>query len=248
MELSTGLLVLVALGLVAALAYATRGRWQSRGSRKRRSSTNRVLDNVDTVAGWPSHATRLLTPRQRDAFEILRKALPDYMVLTQVPVARFIRVPTRLSYSEWMRRVGNVCVDLLVCDPQSAVVAVIDVRDPDRAESDRSRKRRTRVQRVMKAAGVAHHVWSDEMLPDPTAVRKAIVRDQDHSRPSGHPPAAQGERAHYGPSSNPITIPMGDEFEDPMAPPQSSWFDELHATRPLQFEDTRPRDGSRHRR
>jgi len=247
MELSTGLLILIGLGLAAAVAYATRGRWQRKG-RKRRAGTNRILDNVDTIAGWPSHATRLLTPRQRDAFEILRKALPDYMVLTQVPVARFIRVPTRLSYSEWMRRVGNVCVDLLVCDPQSVIVAVIDVRDPLRPENDRSRKRRARVQRVMKAAGVAHHVWSDELLPDPAAVRKAIVRDQEHSQPSGHPPVEHGDRVHYHPGSNPITIPMGgDEFEDPMAPPQSSWFDELHATRPVPFENTRPRDDHRHR-
>ena len=248
MELSTGLLVLIALGL-AALAYATRERWQRKG-RKRKSGSNRILDNVDTVAGWPAHATRLLTPRQRDAFEILRKALPDYMVLTQVPVARFIRVPTRLSYSEWMRRVGNVCVDLLVCDPQSSIVAVIEIRDPDRPDNERSRKRRARVQRVLKAAGVMHHVWGDEMLPDPAAVRKAIVQDREHSS-RAKPQQEQDTQGtiHYTPGSNPITIPMGgDEFdEDPMAPPRSSWFDDLHATRPLQFEDTRPRDGSKHR-
>jgi hypothetical protein len=219
--------------------------WQRRGSgvaRRRHAGghSNRILDGIDTVAGWVPQPTRLLTPRHRDALEVLRRALPDHFVLAQVPIARFVRVPTRLSYSEWMRRIGHVCVDLMVCDLSSGVIAVIDVRDPGRSETERTRKRRGRVERVMQAAGIPVYVWGDAMLPDPAAVRKALVKENPEIPPWNPAPPLTETFAQAEPNSNPITIPMGDEFEDPMAPPMSSWFDELHSTRPVQFDD-RPR-------
>ena len=58
----------------------------------------------------------------------MRKAMPRQLVLAQVPLARFISVPTRHSYSDWLTRVGRLTVDLLVCDKSSRVVAVVDIR------------------------------------------------------------------------------------------------------------------------
>lgn len=228
------------LGIVIVLGFAVWQRWGPSGTRRRRPGghSNRILDAVDTVSGWVPQRTRLLTPRHRDALEILRRALPDHFVLAQVPIARFVRVPTRLSYSEWMRRIGHVCVDLMVCDLSSGVIAVIDVRDPGRSETDRARKRRSRVERVMQAAGIPVHIWADAMLPDPAAVRKALVKENPEIPPWNPAPPLTETFAHAElNSNNPITIPMGDEFEDPMAPPMSSWFDELHSTRPVQFDD-----------
>lgn len=229
------------LGLVMVLLFWGWQRHALGVGRKRRpgghGGSNRILDGVDTVAGWVPQRTRLLTPRHRDALEILRRALPDHFVLAQVPIARFVRVPTRLSYSEWMRRIGHVCVDLMVCDLSSGVIAVIEVRDPGRSDTERTRKRRGRVERVMEAAGIPVHVWGDAMLPDPAAVRKALVKENPDIPPWHPVPPLVEVLAHAEPNNNPITIPMGDEFEDPMAPPMSSWFDELHSTRPVQFDD-----------
>ena len=45
-------------------------------------------------------------PAERLAYSTLKLALPGYMILSQVPIARFIDVPKRNSYGEWMRRVG----------------------------------------------------------------------------------------------------------------------------------------------
>ena len=70
-------------------------------------------------------ATRVLTAAERQAFEILRTALPAHIVLAQVPLARFIKVPTRNSYAEWLRRAGHLSADLVVCDRHSQVVAVV---------------------------------------------------------------------------------------------------------------------------
>ena len=110
-----------------------------------------------------------------EGHELLRRAVPGYMVLAQVPLSRFVRVPTRHSYSEWLHRVGALSADLLVCDTGSRVLAVIDVRATD--ESSRSRRRHERLARVLPAAGVRVHVWREGHLASPAEVRTALAHD-----------------------------------------------------------------------
>ena len=87
-------------------------------------------ERLDTLAGWPPEPTRILRSSERLAFSTLKLALPGYLILAQVPLARFLSVPKRNSYAEWMRRLGNQCVDFVVCDVTSQVVAVVEVRPP----------------------------------------------------------------------------------------------------------------------
>ncbi|MEY4748506.1 MAG: hypothetical protein RIQ60_720 [Pseudomonadota bacterium] len=143
------------------------------------------------------------------------------MVLAQVPLARFLRVPTRLSYVEWLRRIGHVCIDLVVCDPASNVIAVIEVREAETVENDKARKRRMRVERVLRAAGIPLHVWSEAWLPDPLAVRRLLVPSENAV-----------------PLSEAATSDMGDTHPQELDPPRTSWFDDLNATRPAGLDDT----------
>lgn len=124
---------------------------------------------------WEPGSTRLLTHAEREAYHLLRKALPDHVILAQVPVARFIKVPTRNSYAEWLRRVGSLCVDLVVCDMASHVLAVVEIRQPAAQETDRTRRRHTRMDKVLRAAHIPVHVWLEASLPDPLHVREAIL-------------------------------------------------------------------------
>ena len=64
-------------------------------------------ERLDTLAGWPPEPTRILRSSERLAFSTLKLALPGYLILAQVPLARFLTVPKRNSYAEWMRRLGN---------------------------------------------------------------------------------------------------------------------------------------------
>lgn len=134
-----------------------------------------VRDSLDTVQDWPPEPARVMTVQERQSYELLRRALPGYMVLAQVPLSRFVRVPTRHSYTEWLQRVGSLSADLLVCDTGSRVLAVIDVRATE--ESDRSRRRHERLARVLRAAGVRVHVWREGQLPSPAEVRTALAHD-----------------------------------------------------------------------
>lgn len=138
-------------------------------------SGERTPDQLDTLIDWEPVATRVLTTNEREAWHVLRKALPDHMVLGQVPVARFIKVPTRNPYSEWLRRVGSLCADLVVCDAQSQVIAVVEVRQPASKENERARRRHARMDRVLDGARIPVHVWLEGALPGPVVAREAIL-------------------------------------------------------------------------
>ncbi len=126
----------------------------------------------DTVMGWPPEAARVLTITERQAYDLLRRAMPGFLVLAQVPLSRFIRVPSRHSYGEWLQRVGALNADLLLCDAGSKVLAVIDIRSPQ--ESERARRRHERMARVLRRAGIQVFAWREGELPAVVEVRHAM--------------------------------------------------------------------------
>lgn len=162
------------LGLGAAWWFrqqAVSGSQDKTGRGKRRTPD----EALDTLAAWEPMATRVLTTAERDAYMVLRKALPDHIVLAQVPLARFIKVPTRNSYAEWLRRAGSLCADLVVCDAASQVIAVVEIRQPASREKERTARRHTRMDRVLTAARIPVHVWLEDALPGHAMAREAIL-------------------------------------------------------------------------
>ena len=152
--MSTELLLLLALAaiVVAGVGYLQMQRRRSAKDGEAQAKRDRERDNLDTVAAWPPEVTRLLTAGERAAHETLVRALPECMIFSQVPLARFIRVPRRHSYAEWLTRVGHLCADLVICDRSTLVIGVVlltSVRSSERAE-----RRRSRMTRVLKAGGV----------------------------------------------------------------------------------------------
>jgi hypothetical protein len=125
---------------------------------------------LDTVQAWPPQAVRVMTLGERQAFETLRRALPGHVVLAQVPLSRFISVPTRHPYNLWLQRAGRLAVDLLVCDFSSRAVAAVEVRTAE--ESSRAAKRHQRLAEVLRAAGVTVHEWDEDNLPTIAEVRE----------------------------------------------------------------------------
>jgi hypothetical protein len=201
---------------------------------------------LDTLAAWEPQATRVLTAAECQAFNVLARAYPQHVILAQVPIARFLRVPTRYSYREWLRRVGNQCADLVLCDPRSQALAVVTVRTSD-PPSEGSRKRHARMMRVLAAADIPLYEWIEGALPSPEGARRQIgvdpmVRVQVAAQPAlavvggdarDHP--QRGWHRHD-------EVPQPDEVLELREPPASSWFDEFDSRRtPL---DETPRSGS----
>jgi hypothetical protein len=144
-------------------------RMRKRSNLRRRSAR----EAVDTLVGWPPESVRVLSIVERQAYELLRQAMPGFLVLAQVPLARFVRVPARRSYAEWLSRVGSLSADLLLCDAGSRVLAVIDVRPTQ--ESDRARRRHERMGRVLRGAGIQVYVWREGALPSASEARTTLA-------------------------------------------------------------------------
>ena len=205
---------------------------------RHRQSANRsaARDALDTVMGWPPEASRILTINERQAYDLLKRAMPGFLVLAQVPLSRFIRVPSRHSYADWLARVGSLSADLLLCDSGSKVLAVIDIRAQQ--ESDRARRRHERMARVLRSAGVHVFDWREGELPSATEVRHVMARlvgakveatgKTTTSRPMPLIPVAEMEEI----------LADGDRasaeaaFDPAMEPVPSAFFEELESQTP----------------
>ena len=214
---------LAILGGVLLVALAL-GFWWLRARGARRAG-DAAADRLDTVADWQPSATRLLTAAERLAYKTLVRAVPGHMVLAKVPLARFLKVPTRHSYSEWLRRLGNQCADLVVCDMASEVIAVVSVEPAASPMSERAQKRHKRMARVLKAAHIPLHVWSDNALPTADRAREILLPKPAAalSGPEARPPAPTEPPM----PSQPGTLDAADEREGALEPPPSTWFDEF---------------------
>jgi hypothetical protein len=225
----------------SAIAVAVLVWWWHRSRTAATAAQEDPADRLDTLIGWPPEATRILRNTERLAYSTLKLALPGYMILAQVPISRFINVPKRNSYAEWMRRLGSQCVDFVVCDVTSQVVAIIDVRPPDAQISDRLRRRLDRVGRALKAVNIPLHVWNEESLPSVEAARASIVP----SAPAVPADIAKTRAAAENAAETAATLAqMRNAFEDTdrdltreeaqyveviemQEPRSSTWFDEL---------------------
>ena len=220
-------LAVVAIGILVLLRIRQRPHGDSGGTRQKQKQQ---LQALDTVMAWEPHATRILSTQERQAYAILVRALPEYMVLGQVPLSRFLKVPTRHSYAEWVKRVGSLSAVLVVCDRTSEVIAVVEVRSE--RDSDRARQRHERMERVLKAAHIQVLVWNEGDLPTPASVREALL-------PEGAPESATAASSTSPLAGRPLEptplgavpgIDLDDDDSGPgdlHEPPPSTWFDDF---------------------
>ena len=214
--MTTALVVAALLVLVVFVAW----KWRRSGGGHGASS-----EDMDTLAAWPPRATRVLNSAERQTYELLCHSLPGHMILAQVPLQRFIKVPTRNSYAEWLRRVGQLNADFVVCDADSQALAVVEVEAEDEQPGSRAQRRRDRMLRVLKSAQVPAHVWRAGALPTVGQVREALL-----------PPAEVPEL------SDAVASAPG-KSQTLREPPPSTWFDDFDsAPAPLAGAPSSPKD------
>lgn len=241
---------------------------------EQRGKVGRSTEALDTLIDWEPLATRVLTSPEREAYHVLRKALPEHMILAQVPVARFIKVPTRNPYSEWLRRVGSLCADLVVCDLHSQVIAVVEIRQPMSRENERAQRRHARMDRVLDAARIPVHVWLEGALPGPVVAREAILgaaiastgpvgmggvgQARRDAEAAAVVASLQGGGAFHGVSVDERAIDVvideamddwhtqGGADNERKEPPPSTWFDDMDSGRMPLESSSATRLGGRH--
>ena len=230
--MSIEILLLVAVLLAVGVGFMMMA--QGRRARASEDEAKRARDDLDTVAGWPPEVTRLLTGGERASYEVLQKALPECQIFSQVPLARFVRVPRRNSYAEWLTRVGHLSPEFLICDRASLVLGVVVLQTVQ--ESERGARRRARLARVLKAAGIKVFVWREVALPTAEAAREQII--QRTGVPEAAAPVAQSTpRSQRTPTLGNGKLPVAEVLLDTpddegprREPPSSTWFDDLDSS------------------
>ena len=227
------LILQIVLGLVAVILLAAWWWWQRRSVTPAKAEE----DRIDTLTGWPPQATRVLTTRERLAFGTLVQALPEYMILAQVPLARFLSVPKRNSYADWLRRLGYQCVDFAVCDMAAQVIAVVELQPAGGLPSESARKRAKRMARTLKAAGIPLLVWPEASLPSVAVAREALLPKAapvvtTAATPKPTPavaatPVTAAAKGRFNPFDDTGRDSTQDEKIELLEPPPSTWFDDL---------------------
>lgn len=247
--MTTDLLLLLALAaaVVAGVGFVLTRRGRTEKVGEAQAKRERERDNLDTVASWPPEVTRLLTAGERSAHETLVKALPECMIFSQVPLARFIRVPRRNSYAEWLARVGNLSADFLICDRASLVIGAVSLQSMQ--ETEGASRRRARMARVMKAAGIKVFVWREQAIPTAQAAREQITQRTGVPEIEAAPAVQTASRSERPSRIDSGKLPVPEVISDAADdvprhdPPPTTWFDDLDSG-PTPLDPARKRPGA----
>lgn len=158
-------LAALVVAAVAALVWVV---W-----RRSKPEAHSGKDRPFRLDDWQPRTMRPLTPGELSTLVLLRRALPECLLMPQIALARFLSVTQNRSYTQWFGSVGRRCVDFLICSEQGDVLGVIQLKTgkPGRQVSEGT-------QRKIKALEVAQiPVWemASDDLPDVKAIRAMVM-------------------------------------------------------------------------
>lgn len=167
---------------------------------------------VDTLAGSPT-ATRPLSAGERKAYRLLHRATPpNYILMSQVAIARFVKVSHRTSYRAWYDKIGHRCVDFLICDAEGEAVVVIEL-DEVNGNGTSYDKVVQRKARVLSAAQVPILHWRSADLPSVSAAREQIeLAELGHT--SSRPKTPVSGLVPLAPKGHTLPSPLTPENEE----------------------------------
>ncbi len=140
----------------------------------------RIVRALSRDREWPYRARSPLAAAERAAYHRLVDALPELVVLAQVPLTSFLRVRQGQNWHEWHDRISQKTVDFLVCEKDFDIVMVVELDDPARDRPGRARDVAAKT-RALTAAGITLVRWRAAALPDVATIRSIVadVRDRD---------------------------------------------------------------------
>jgi hypothetical protein len=156
----------VALPLLVFLVAIILGRLVRRDNRRYASIRYR----------WPLESVRLLPQDERKLFDRITRTLTDVVVLIQVPITAFVRVKEGAISAGLVNRYEKLCVDFLICNRDTSVIAAVvldnKARDPkDRHRSDAWKKQR---HHALVSAGIPVLQWNLVDPPDEAGILAAL--------------------------------------------------------------------------
>jgi hypothetical protein len=174
--------------VLALLARRLRKRRPAAGQPKAKARTDRPnsREGVDLLARYHPSAVRVLTAFEREAFDLVRAALPQHIVMAQVPLMRYLKVQDKRTEDDWLRGLSMLSADILVCDSSSRPVIAVEILPPN--PGPRAQERHERMRQLLEGVGVRVLIWQEARLP---AAEQARTQLQAALESAGAPAARQ---------------------------------------------------------
>jgi phage anti-repressor protein len=123
-----------------------------------------------TSAKWPFYAKKPLSTPEQVLYFRLKKALPEYEVLAQVQLSRFLGVKKGNNYQSWLNRINRMSADFVICRKDFSVVAVIELDDSSHQRSDRQIADHKK-DKALASAEIKIVRWNVKSMPDVTTIQ-----------------------------------------------------------------------------
>lgn len=170
--MTTTLFWIVAVAvLLAAVALARPRRRESRGHDR----------------PWPLEpAATILSEPEQVLYRRLVEALPEYLVLPQVQLARALRFKRgQRDHAVW-NRICQLSIDFLIVRPDTSIIAAVELDDSSHRRADRQ-DADARKGHALESGGVPLIRWRVGKMPDVASIKSAVagvgVEGVDESRP-----------------------------------------------------------------
>ncbi|MFC5399044.1 DUF2726 domain-containing protein [Undibacterium jejuense] len=122
---------------------------------------------------WPYYVKRPMGAAEQVLYFRLIKALPDYIVLAQVNMARVLNIKPSADFHEWNNRINRLSFDFVVCNRDFSVVAAIELDDASQHnfyQQDADAKKN----KACKDAELRLIRWHVKLLPEEEAIQAAF--------------------------------------------------------------------------
>ncbi len=132
-----------------------------------------LLSTAERKMGPTYAKTVLMSAPEREAYERLRLALPEYLIFAQVRVADFLE-PSRRTNARGSTHIRQLSADFVICDQAANVTGVVEIDDRSH-DRHRQRQRDTKKDAACKSAGITVTRWRATKLPTPEQMRQTLL-------------------------------------------------------------------------
>lgn len=123
---------------------------------------------------WPFYAKKPLSQVEQILYFRLIEALPEYIVLAQVQLSRFLGVKKGHNYQSWSNRINRMSADFVVCNKDFSIVAVIELDDSTHQKTYREAAD-AKKDKALEDAKIKIIRWQAKSLPELSAIKAALL-------------------------------------------------------------------------
>ena len=124
-------------------------------------------------ATWPFDAKNPLSEPEQVLYLRLVQALPEHIILAQVQLSSLLAVKKNHDARAWIRRIGGMSADFVVCNKDFSIIAVIELDDEAVASKDQITADANKVQ-ALEAAGIRIIRWQAKTMPDLALIKSSF--------------------------------------------------------------------------